>query len=142
MPAPVSIYFLTDMNPQTAAIAIDYDTVELRTGRLQKIHISEARTLGAQDRVVAAVKCYCRSHDILTAAEAEEQKRPTFVFPIDYFKELESLIGKELVGRIYRSSSDRRVKFSLDVKEHAGFQLAEGEHTLSSPWYDEGVLNG
>jgi hypothetical protein len=45
-----------------------------------------------------------------------------------------------LEGRIYSNTLDRRVKFSLDVKEHAGFQLAEGEHTLSSPWYDQGVL--
>jgi hypothetical protein len=129
------------MIARNAALAIDYDTVELRTGRLRKIHVSEARTIGAEDRTVEVVKCYCRSHDVLTAAEAELQKRPTFVFPIGFFNNLESLIGKELEGRIYSGTSDRRVKFSLDLKEHAGFQLAEGEHTLHSPWYDAGVLN-
>jgi hypothetical protein len=129
------------MTVQTAALAIDYDTVELRTGRLRKIYVSEARTLGGEDRTVAVVKCYCRSHDVLTAAEAELQKHPTFVFPIEFFKDLESLIGRDLEGRIYSNTLDRRVKFSLDVKEHVGFQLAEGEHTLHSPWYDERVLN-
>ena len=120
---------------------MDYDTVELRTGRLRKIHVAEARSLGAEDRTVQVVKCYCRSHDVLTAAEAEQQKRPSFVFPIEFFQDLESLIGQELEGRIYSNTFDSRVKFSLDLKEHAGFQLAEGEHTLESPWYDEGVLN-
>ncbi len=128
------------MIAHTAVLAIDYDTVELRTGRLSKIHLSDARVLGIEDRIVEVVKCYCRSQDILTAAEAELQKRPTFVFPIEFFKDLETLIGKELEGRIYSNTRDRRVKFSLDLKEHAGFQSAEGEHTLHSPWYDEGVL--
>lgn len=104
------------------------------------IHLSEARSLGTEDRTVQVVKCYCRSHDVLTAADAELQKRPTFVFPIQFFKDLENLIGKELEGRIYTNTLDRRVKFSLDLKEHAGFSVAEGEHTLHSPWYDEGVL--
>ncbi len=128
------------MTDQAAVLAIDYDAVELRTGRLHKIHVSEARTVGAEDRTVEVVKCYCRSHDVLTAAEAELQKRPTFVFPIQFFKDLENLIGEDLEGRIYTNTFDRRVRFSLDVKEHAGFQLEEGEHTLNSPWYDEGVL--
>ncbi len=129
------------MNAHVAVPGPDYDSVELRTGRLHKIHISEARTLGDDGRTVPVVKCYCRSHDVLTAADAEMQQRPTFVFPIEYFVDLESLIGQELEGRIYRNTADRRVKFSLDVKEHAGFQFPEGEHTLHSPWYDERVLS-
>lgn len=129
------------MTVQTAVLASDYDTVELRTGRLRKIHVSEARILGPEDCIVQVVKCYCRSQDVLTSADAELQNLPTFVFQIEYFRDLESLIGKELEGRIYSNTSDRRVKFSLDLKEHAGFQLAEGEHTLHSPWYDERVLN-
>ena len=35
--------------------------------------------------MVPVAKCYCRSNDVLTAAEAELQRRPTFVFPVDYF---------------------------------------------------------
>ncbi len=85
-------------------------------------------------------KCYCRSHDILTQAEAEQQTRPTFVFPIEYFADLENLIGKELEGRIYSDSKQRRVKFYLDLREHAGFQIDEGNRDLHSPWYDDSVL--
>src|SRR5690242_16684404 len=103
--------------------AADYDTVELRTGRLIKIRRSEARQLGDDDRMVPVTKCYCRSHDVLTAGEAQMQQRPTFVFPEQYFRDLENLIGKELEGRIYSDSAARRVKFHLDLNEHAGFQL-------------------
>ncbi|HSB15144.1 MAG TPA: hypothetical protein VLE22_11850 [Bryobacteraceae bacterium] len=120
--------------------ANDYDTVELRTGRLHKIRRSQARLLGEEDRIVQVVKCYCRSHDVVTAADAELQQRPTFVFPAQFFKNLESLIGRELEGRIYSDSQKRRVKFYLDLKEHAGFQLEENHNDLQSPWYDEGVL--
>ena len=118
----------------------DYDTVELRTGRLHKIRRSEARMLGEGDLMVQVAKCYCRSNDVLTAADAELQKRPTFVFPAQFFRNLESLIGSELEGRIYSDSQRRRVKFYLDLKEHAGFQLEEDHNDLQSPWYDEGVL--
>ncbi len=120
---------------------MDYDTVELRTGRLRKIHVSEARAVGEEDRSVEVVKCYCRSQDVLTAAEAEQQSRPSFVFPVRYFTDLETLIGKELEGRIYSNTQERRVRFLLDLKEHAGFQLAGDGHLLESPWYDERVLN-
>jgi hypothetical protein len=118
----------------------DYDSVELRGGRLIKIRRSEARTLGQEDRMVAVAKCYCRSRDVLTPAEAEMQQRPTFVFPERYFRELESLIGKELEGRIYSDSVGRKVKFHLDLRDHAGFQIDEGDHALESPWYDDSVL--
>ena len=118
----------------------DYDTVELRSGRLQKIHRSEARMLGEEDRMVQVAKCYCRSHDVITAADAELQTRPTFVFPAQFFKNLESLIGRDLTGRIYSDSQHRRVKFYLDLKEHAGFQLEENHSVLHSPWYDDSVL--
>jgi len=118
-----------------------YDTVELRTGKLQKIRRSEGRVLGDEDRMVPVAKCYCRSHDVLTAEEAEQQKRPTFVFPAQFFRSLENLIGKELVGRIYSDSEGRRVKFYLDLKEHAGFQLEEEDgRNLRSPWYADSVL--
>lgn len=122
------------------AIAINYDTVELRTGRLHKIRRSEARMLGEEDRMAWVVKCYCRSHDVLTAADAELQKRPTFVFPAEYFKNLETLIGRELEGRIFRDSEQHRVRFYLDLKEHAGFRLDEQQGDLQSPWYDESAL--
>ena len=122
------------------AVATDYDTVELCGGRLHKIRRSEARLLGDDDRMVTVAKCYCRSHDVLTAAEAELQKRPTFVFPEQFFGDLEGLIGRELEGRIYADSRRRRVKFFLDLREHAGFQLDEGDRSLHSPWYDDGVL--
>ena len=118
----------------------DYDTVELRGGRLHKIRRCQARRLGEDDRMVLVAKCYCRSHDVLTAAEAELQMRPTFVFPVEFFNDLESLIGKELEGRIYSDSQSRRVKFHLDLSEHAGFQLDEGDRSLQSPWYDDSVL--
>ncbi len=124
----------------TDAAANDYDTVELRSGRLHKIRRSEARMLGEEDRMVQVAKCYCRSHDVLTTAEAELQQRPTFVFPDQYFKNLEMLIGRDLAGRIYSHSAHRRVKFSLDLKEHAGFQLEENHSVLHSPWYDDSVL--
>ncbi|MBL0159747.1 MAG: hypothetical protein IPP47_21965 [Bryobacterales bacterium] len=120
--------------------APDYDTVELRTGRLHKLRHAEARVLGEEDRMVWVVKCYCRSHDVLTAADAEMQKRPTFVFPTQFFKSLEGLIGKELEGRIYRDSEQHRVKFFLDLKEHAGFHLEHEMADLQSPWYDESAL--
>jgi hypothetical protein len=120
--------------------ATDYDSVELRTGRLYKIRLSEARKLGDDDRMVQVAKCYCRSHDVLTPAEAEQQSRPTFVFPVQFFGDLENLIGKELEGRIYTDSRQRRVKFFLDLREHAGFQLEEDDHSLLSPWYDDSVL--
>ncbi|HUB80981.1 MAG TPA: hypothetical protein VMB03_19385 [Bryobacteraceae bacterium] len=120
--------------------ASDYDTVELRGGRLIKLRRSQARVLGQDDRMVPVAKCYCRSHDVLTSAEAELQRRPTFVFPEKYFPELENLIGKELEGRIYSDSEGRRVKFHLDLREHAGFQLDEGDRSLYSPWYDDSVL--
>jgi hypothetical protein len=119
---------------------LDYDTVELRAGRLHKIRFAEARILDEKDGMVKVVKCYCRSHDILTPAEAEQQRRPTFVFPMEFFKNLEGLIGKELEGRIYADGARRRVKFFLDLKEHAGFQLEEDNRDLDSPWYDESVL--
>ncbi len=122
------------------AIATDYDSVELRGGRLHKIRRAEARRLGEEDGMVAVAKCYCRSHDVLTAAEAEMQRRPTFVFPAEYFADLESLIGKELEGRIYSDIAGRRVRFFLDLREHAGFQLEQGDRSLSSPWYDDSVL--
>jgi hypothetical protein len=118
----------------------DYDSVELRGGRLSKIRRSEARLLGENDRMAPVAKCYCRSHDVLTPAEAEQQQRPTFVFPAEFFKSLESLIGRELEGRIYTDNRGRRVRFYLDLKEHAGFQLDEGEHNLHSPWYGDSVL--
>ncbi len=124
----------------TDAPASDYDTVELRSGRLHKIRRSEARMLGEEDRMVQVAKCYCRSHDVITAADAELQQRPTFVFPAQYFKDLESLIGRDLAGRIYSSSQQRRVKFSLDLKEHAGFQMEDNHSVLHSPWYDDSVL--
>ncbi len=118
----------------------DYDTVELRTGRLHKIRRSEARLLGGRDCMVSVAKCYCRSHDVITAADADQQRRPTFVFPAQFFKNLENLIGQELEGRIYTDTEGRRVKFYLDLKEHAGFQLEEDHSTLQSPWYDDSVL--
>ena len=119
----------------------EYDSVELRTGRLQKIRRAEARMLGDDDRMVQVAKCYCRSHDVITAADAELQRRPTFVFPAEYFGDLETLIGKELEGRIYTDSHGRRVKFYLDLREHAGFQLDQSDRSLHSPWYDDSVLN-
>jgi hypothetical protein len=127
------------MIAQTAAKA-PYDTVELRTGRLYKIRRSEARLVGEQDGMVEVAKCYCRSHDVLTTAEAELQKRPTFVFPAQFFTELETLIGRELEGRVYTDSQERRVKFYLDLREHAGFQSDEADRSLFSPWYDDSVL--
>ncbi len=127
------------MNVEDAA-ANDYDTVELRTGRLHKIRRSEARLLGDEDRMASVVKCYCRSHDVVTADDAELQKRPTFVFPVQFFKHLDGLIGRELEGRIYSDSQQHRVKFYLDLKEHAGFQLEEERNDLQSPWYDDSVL--
>jgi hypothetical protein len=123
------------------AVAAEYDTVELRTGRLHRICRSEARMLGEDDRMVPVTKCYCRSHDVITTAEAEQQRRPTFVFPVQYFSALETLIGRELEGRIYTDTEGRRVKFYLDLKEHAGFQMDEGDRNLRSPWYDHSVLN-
>jgi hypothetical protein len=121
-------------------VAADYDSVELRTGRLHKIRRAEARVLGEEDRMAPVAKCYCRSHDVLTAADAEMQKRPSFVFPEQFFKSLENLIGRELEGRIYTDATGRRVKFYLDLKEHAGFQIDEGDRNLQSPWYDDSVL--
>ena len=118
----------------------DYDSVELRSGRLYRIRRAEARRLGEDDRMVPVAKCYCRSHDVLTAAEAELQRRPTFVFPAEFFRDLENLIGRELEGRIYSDGEQRRVRFSLDLREHAGFQLDEGDRSLHSPWYDDSVL--
>ncbi len=119
--------------------APEYDSVELRTGRLHKIRRSETRTVGGEDRTVPVVKCYCRSVDVLTSAEAEQQRRPTFVFPVEHFNDLETLIGRELEGRVYADSRQRRVRFFLDLKEHAGFQM-EGDINLRSPWYDDSVL--
>ena len=124
----------------TDDITLDYDMVELRSGRLHKIRRAEARMLGEDDRMVSVAKCYCRSHDVLTAAEAELQKRPTFVFPAHFFTNLEHLIGRDLEGRIYTDTHGRRVKFYLDLKEHAGFQLEEDNRDLHSPWYDDSVL--
>ncbi len=115
----------------------DYDTVELRNGRLYKIRRSEARRLGEDDRMVEVVKCYCRTHDVLTQSEAEVQKRPAFVFPLQFFSALEGLIGRELEGRVYHDTSSRRVKFYLDLKEHAGFRSEQGDKDLESPWFDE-----
>jgi hypothetical protein len=121
-------------------VAADYDAVELRAGRLHKIRRSMGRMLGDDDRMVPVAKCYCRSHDVVTTADAEMQLRPTFVFPIQFFEDLEGLIGRELEGRIYTDSQMRRVKFYLDLKEHAGFRLSEGERSLQSPWYDDSVV--
>ena len=118
----------------------EYDSVELRGGRLIKVRRSEARMLGEDDRMTPVAKCYCRSHDVLTAAEADLQRRPTFVFPERFFRDLENLIGRELEGRIYSDSAGRRVKFHLNLNEHAGFQLDEGDRSLYSPWYDDNVL--
>ncbi len=126
--------------PAQPAEVIDYDTVELRTGRLHKIRLSTGRALGEQDCMVKVVKCYCRTHDVVTAAEADSQRRPTFVFPEQYFKNLEVLIGRELEGRVYADTEGRRVRFYLDLKEHAGFQFDDGDHDLHSPWYDDSVL--
>ncbi|GEM_PF-4697981 len=120
--------------------APDYDTVEFRVGRLYKIRVAEARELGEEDHMTNVAKCYCRTHDVLTAEDAELQKRPAFVFPAIYFKNLESLIGKELEGRVYRDSLHRRVKFYLDLKEHAGFHLHDDQSDLQSPWYDDNAL--
>jgi hypothetical protein len=128
------------MPTSTSERQFDYDTVELRNGRLHKIRLTGGRQLGDQDLMVKVVKCYCRSHDILTPVEAELQSRPTFVFPEQYFADLEALIGREIEGRVYSDSRGRRVKFSLDVKEHAGFRFAGNDRDLHSPWYDDTVL--
>jgi len=128
------------MNAQSAIPAVEYDSVELRGGRLHRIRRAQARVLGEQDGMATVAKCYCRSHDVVTAAEAEAQTRPTFVFPIEYFADLENLIGKELEGRIYTDSMQRRVRFYLDLREHAGFQIDQGDRDLQSPWYDDAVL--
>lgn len=130
------------MAAATAFTEIDYDTVELRTGRLHKIRLSAGRVLGEHDGMVRVVKCYCKSHDVLTAAEAESQRRPTFVFPEQYFAALEALIGRELEGRVYADTNGRRVRFYLDLAEHAGFQVENDGKTrdLCSPWYDDSVL--
>lgn len=122
------------------ATALEYDSVELRTGRLYRIRCAEARQLGEMDRMTRVVKCYCRTHDVLTSEEAEMQKRPSFVFPIHLFESLELLIGRELEGRIYKDSTQHRVMFFLDLKEHAGFRPEEGQSDLRSPWYDDSVL--
>jgi len=127
------------MNTDSASMH-DYDSVELRVGRLHKIRRAEARVLGDEDRTVWVVKCYCRNHDVLTPADAELQQRPTFVFPTQFFENLEGLIGRDLEGRIYRDSQQHRVKFYLDLKEHAGFQLDEAQADLRSPWYDDSAL--
>ena len=118
----------------------DYDAVELRTGRLHKVRLSSGRMLAEEDRMVPVVKCYCRTHDVVTAADAEMQRLPTFVFPAPFFENLEGLLGRELVGRVYMDTRGRRVKFSLDLKEHAGFQMDENDRDLRSPWYDDSVL--
>ena len=120
----------------------DYDTAELRFGRLHKIRQAEARCVEPDVGMVAVVKCYCRSHDVLTTADADQQRRPSFVFPLEAFQHLENLIGRELEGRLYTDSQRRRVRFFLDLKEHPGFQFAEAEEgrDLRSPWYDESVL--
>lgn len=96
--------------------------------------------LGEEDRMAPVVKCYCRTHDVLTQADAEQQAKPMFVFLMENFNVLESLIGRELVGRIYRDTARRRVRFLLDLKEHAGFQSEEGNRQLESPWFDESAL--
>ena len=127
--------------PVKPVAAPEYDIVELRTGRLHKIRRSHARPLGADDRMADVAKCYCRWQDVLTAADAEVQRHPTFVFPAQYFSDLESLIGKELEGRIYTDTTGRRVRFFLDLRDHAGFQLDEADRSLHSPWYDDSVLN-
>jgi hypothetical protein len=125
----------------TTATDTAYDSVELRGGRLYKIRLDEARQLSGQDGMVKVAKCYCRRQDVITAADAELQSRPTFVFPVQFFPDLENLIGRELEGRIYAASRDRRVRFFLDLREHAGFQLEQSDRSLHSPWYDESVLN-
>src|SRR5438105_3673278 len=102
----------------------DFDTVELRGGRLYKLRRCEARVVG-EDRMEPVAKCYCRSNDVLTVADAEQQRRPTLVFPLDHFHNLEALIGKELEGRIYTDTHGRRVRFHLDLSEHAGFKTDE-----------------
>jgi len=118
----------------------DYDSVELRGGRLYKLSRAEARVLGEEDHMAFVVKCYCRTTDVLTPAEAEQLRHPSFVFSIEYFADLESLIGKELRGRIYSDSRGRRVRFQLELSEHAGFQIDHEDHALRSPWYDDSVL--
>jgi hypothetical protein len=128
------------MQPVQASAATDFDSVELRAGRLYRIRRADARQLGDADGMVQVAKCYCRSHDVLNAVEVEFQRRPTFVFPVQFFGELETLIGKELVGRIYSDSEGRRVKFLLNLNEHAGFQMDDGDRSLRSPWYDDSVL--
>jgi hypothetical protein len=125
--------------PRTASTP-DYDAVELRGGRLNRLRRTEARALGEHDGMVSVAKCYCRSLDVLSAAEAEQQRRPTFVFPAEYFSDLEGLIGKELEGLIYADTEGRRVRFYLNLSEHAGFQLDPADHSLMSPWYDDSVL--
>jgi hypothetical protein len=122
------------------APAPDYDSVELRGGRLYKLRRCEARTVGERDGMMPVAKCYCRTNDVLTAADAEQQRHPTFVFPMEFFSNLESLIGKELQGRVFADSRGRRVKFQLDLTEHAGFLIDEADRTLRSPWYDDSVL--
>lgn len=121
-------------------VAAEYDSVELRSGRLHKIRRSAARILGEEDRMAQVAKCYCRSTDVITQADAERLEHPTFVFPVEFFSDLETLIGKELEGRVYTDTPGRRVRFFLDLREHAGFQLNEGDRSLHSPWYDDSVL--
>lgn len=128
------------MTTHSVVPAIEYDSVELRGGRLYRIRRAQARVVGEQDGMVTVAKCYCRTHDVLTAAEAELQMRPSFVFPADYFADLENLIGKELEGRVYTDTRQRRVKFYLDLREHAGFQFDADNRDLHSPWYDDSVL--
>jgi hypothetical protein len=76
----------------------DYDSVKLRSGRLLKVWRSDARTIGEEDLIVSVVKCCCRSHDVITAAEAERQHRPTFRLPAHFFSDLGNLIGRNSKG--------------------------------------------
>jgi hypothetical protein len=127
------------MTNAASVTAPEYDMVELRGGRLYKIRRCEARVVG-EDRMAPVVKCYCRSNDVVTVAEAEAQRRPTLVFPMEHFLSIEGLIGKDLEGRIFTDTHGRRVKFHLDLSEHAGFNVEDNGRSLESPWYDDSVL--
>jgi hypothetical protein len=42
---------------------------------------------------------------------------------------------------VYADSHGRRVRFYLDLSEHAGFQLDEEDHSLRSPWRHEVLID-
>ena len=104
------------MHAQSAIPAVEYDSVELRAGRLHRIRRAQARVVGEQDGMADGRQV------LLPLARRPHRRRGRDADPAHRLSSpsntsstWENLIGKELEGRILTDSGQRQRQFYLDL---------------------------